>query len=250
MRVLWFAPFEHTPLREHLIRCGAEVFSASTPEVADDLVRTQRINAVIADPSLEWEALGLLSTVRSANPASGKPLPALIFTRGITPERRRRATASGVAITEDADEATRWLAELHAELRQELPSVSLSPDERERATADLRALARDAQRRFDQGDLDYAEARWDAVQTLAFTIGDSDQALRARLMKARIALRKRRYPLAIRRLNAALDEQAARVLDAESMAQLYGDLAEAYEAIGEERQAADARAMIPRGPLV
>src|SRR6185437_13510845 len=37
LRVLWFAPFENTPLRDHLLARGAEVFSASTPEAGCDL---------------------------------------------------------------------------------------------------------------------------------------------------------------------------------------------------------------------
>lgn len=246
MRVLWFAPFENWPLRDHLLGRGAEMFSASDLDTAGELVLSQSINAIIADPFPKWEVFNLLPTLRAADPAAREPLPALILAHRVKPERRAQAVASDVAITDDVDEATRWLAGLRTDLRQDLPSVSLSPEERERTIADMRLLARDAQRRFDLGDLDNAEARWDSVQTLAFTIGDSDQALRARLMKARIALRKKRYALAIRRLNAALNKQA-KFLDAELMTQLYGDLAEAYEGIGDERQAAEARAMIPRG---
>lgn len=246
MRVLWFAPFENMPLRDHLAARGAEVFSASSLEAGCDLVRTRGINAVIADPFPKWDVFTRLPTLRAADPASPKPLPALILAHRVTPERHAQAAASGVAITEDTDAATRWLAGQQAEQVQAIPSVTLSTEERDRAVDDLAALTRDAQRRFDQGDLDFAEARWDAVQTLAFTIGDSSQALRARLMKGRIALLKRRYPLAIRRLNAAIDEQASKFLDVELMTQLYTDLAAAYDGIGDEGKAADARALIPR----
>lgn len=125
MRVLWFAPFDNVPLRDHLVGRGAEVFSAANLEAATQLVLSQRVNAIIADPFPKWEVLSLLPSLRSADPASGKPLPALILAHRVTPERHAQATASGVAITEDTDAATRWLADQRAEQVQELPSVSL-----------------------------------------------------------------------------------------------------------------------------
>jgi len=251
LTILWLGNVD-TDVSFPLAIGGAAVVRAESVDRALNQIRNQSIDIIVVRLTREGSRESGFEDVHALRDA-GFAGRIFLYTDFVSPARINSASAVGALITSDPEELLRFVAQASVAGRatgarpasRDLPSVLLSAQERERAISDLDALTRDAQQRFEQGDLDFAEARWDAVQTLAFTIGDSGWALRARLMKGRIALRKGRYALAVRRLTAALDEQASRFLDAPLMTQLYTDLAAAYDALGEERKAAAARALAP-----
>jgi CheY-like chemotaxis protein len=110
---LGLAPFSNPPLVRHLLSRGAQVVEADSSSGAVAAIRSQAVDAVIADPFPGWNGFSYISELRK-HAELGDLLPALVLAHRVTPQRRQEATALGIEITDDATIATRWLARIAA----------------------------------------------------------------------------------------------------------------------------------------
>jgi CheY-like chemotaxis protein len=110
---LWLAPYSNLPFLRHLGARGADVVEADSPAGAIAAIRSQAVDAVVADPFPGWKGFAYISELRK-EAESAELLPALVLAHRATPQRRREAAALGIEITDDAAMATRWLARIAA----------------------------------------------------------------------------------------------------------------------------------------
>jgi tetratricopeptide (TPR) repeat protein len=237
---------------ESLDWLGARMTVVSTLGEALERLAADRPDVVVSNLSRENRKEGGFDDVAAIR-AAGYEGPVIFDTGYVTPARRERAEALQAWITADPAELAGWLRGLRSKVRPasqaSVPVGAPVPKPRPATatTADAATgedeytlLDRSARRYFDVGDLDRAEQRWDTAAMVARIAGDVTASLRAELMKGRIAMLKRRFPLAIDRFEYVLADDARGGLEPALVVQLYQDLANAYAAVGDAEHAANA----------
>jgi tetratricopeptide (TPR) repeat protein len=255
-----------------LDRSGARLKRVSTPREAVSALGAYPFVAIISNLHRDDREDGGFDDIRVIRTA-GYHGPVIIYTSYVSPARRDQAAEVHAQITTDPAQVVSWLLDLRSGEQpapqavtqvSEAVEATVPPPRSEIDTASGNAaseiatlentaasstaagneeytlLDRTARRYFEDGDLDRAEQRWDTAAMVARIAGDVAASLRAEAMKGRIALLKRRFPLAIDRFEYVLADEAWRSLEPGLIVQLYQDLANAYAAIGDAEHAANA----------
>lgn len=252
LNVLRFNPriYEPNVMPEfELRRRGARVTQVSELREALERVAAEPPDVIItnlygdADPDSGFDDIAAIR-------GTGYPGPVIILASVVTPARRERAEGVQALITADPWQYTGLLRDLRfGRSTASQPPVATGtpvppprPAEPGKAVEDeeYTLLDRSARRYYETGDLDRAEQRWDTAAMVARIAGNVPASLRAEVMKGRIALLKRRFPLAIDRFEYVLADDARRSLESALVVQLYQDLANAYAAVGDTERAASA----------
>jgi len=240
LRLLWLTPEADLALHRSFESRGALITTAGSPEAAASAARREPPDVLVAEGA--GSAAEGIEFVRRTAFYNG---PVVIFTSRVTPDRRNLARDLEAEITDDSDDLAETLVRTAADLtRRRTPPRRPADDaggDSGTARADYDRLARSAQRLQEIGEIDKAEQQWSSAEYLAHTNADTAGTLRAMVMRAGIALRRRRYALAIGRYNYALVHGAVEHLDSTLVTRIFHDLSTAYTAIGDEVRAGEAR---------
>ena len=249
LRVLWLTPEIDLPARRNFESRGALITTASTAQDAAAAARRNPPDVLVIE--------GWRSASEGVDLARRTALyhgPAIVWTSRVTPQSRDLAEELAVEITDDAADLAEFLVRVSEQSREygQGGENGIGPREPRRVADHVLAqydqLARNAQQLADSGDFDRAEQQWDSAGYLSQSNDDLPGALRAMVMKAAIALHKRRYSLAISRYRYAIARGAAGCLSEELVAQIYRDLERAYSALGDQARADEAQRMLSERP--
>jgi hypothetical protein len=167
--------------------------------------------------------------------------PILVYVNFVSTARARRADQLGVDITSEFDEFTAWLTRHAVAFRGLRPTLPPRRDPVGTAhTDDYVTLRRAAEAFARLGDIDKAEQRWDTARDLAESANDVEGLVDAQLALGKIALSKKRFPLAISRLEYGRTRWPAGY-DPDAYAELMRSLGDAYDGHGDDQSAAAAR---------
>ncbi len=158
--------------------------------------------------------------------------PMFVFTGFVSSARQDRAAQLGARITDRLQDLLFWLEDLARQKHESYVSWY---------EFDYNMLRRAAMEYLRKGDLDRAEQRWETARDFAQAEGDTEGLLESHLALGSISLRRRRYPMAISRLEYAR-EHVPVGYDPAGRARLLNLLADAYDGNGDHGIAAAHRA--------
>lgn len=239
LHVLWYTTAIDQAVQRNFESRGALITVAHSAESAASAASRERPDVLVIEGVSLAEA-GIEAVRRNARYAG----PIVIFTSRVSPDRRDLAQRIAAEITDDSADLAEQLARTATDLKRHHAMGDRPTSDLEAARIDYDKLVRSALQLQEVGEIDRAEQRWSSAEYLAHTHGDIQGTLRAMVMRAGFALRRRRYALAIGRYNYAVSHGAVDQLDRDLITALYNGLGSAHAAIGDVARAAEARATL------